>query len=126
MVVIDYLQLMEMPHRKDDNQNLKVGEVSRELKLLAKEYEIPIIALSQLSRAVELRADKRPILSDLRDSGSLEQDADLVFMLYRDDYYYPDSPRQGELEVNLIKNRHGNSGITALLFDKGRCALRNR
>lgn len=126
MVIIDYLQLMQMPNRKDDNQNLKVGEVSRELKLLAKEYEIPIIALSQLSRAVETRPNKRPILSDLRDSGSLEQDADLVFMLYRDEYYNPETPYRGELEVNLIKNRHGNSGMVPLLFDGSRCGLRNK
>lgn len=126
MVVIDYLQLMQMPNRKDDNKNLQVGEVSRELKLLAKEYGIPIIALSQLNRAVETRPNKRPILSDLRDSGSLEQDADLVFMLYRDEYYNPETAYRGELEVNLIKNRHGNSGMVPLLFDGSRCALRNK
>lgn len=124
--IIDYIQLMQMRKRKDENRNLEVTEVSQGLKRLAREEKIPIIALSQLSREVERRQDKRPILSDLRDSGSLEQDADLVFGLYREEYYNKNTDQRGILEVNLLKNRHGDIGMVPLLFDNSKCSLANR
>lgn len=122
-VFIDYLQLMKTRRRKDDNHNLEISEISRGLKLLARERALPVIALSQLNRAVETRQNKRPILSDLRDSGSLEQDADLVFGLYRDEYYNPDTDRRGDIEVIVLKNRHGDAGTVVLRFDSGKCAI---
>lgn len=123
VVIIDYLQLMKVRQRKDDNRNLEVSELSRGLKLLAKERAIPVIALCQLNRAVELRQNKRPQLSDLRDSGSLEQDTDLVFGLYRDEYYNPETDRRGEIELIVLKNRHGDSGTVDLLFSHGKCSI---
>ena len=114
-VVIDYLQLMET---SSEFRVTELGKISRSLKQLAKECEVPIILLSQLNRSVESRNDKRPIMSDLRDSGSLEQDADVVMMLYRDDYYNPDSDDRGLTEVNVIKNRNGSTGKVNLIFRK--------
>ena len=109
LVVIDYLQLMQSSGRTDSRQN-EVAEISRSLKILAKELNIPVIALSQLSRASESRSDKRPMLSDLRESGAIEQDADMVMFLYRDDYYHPDTEDKNLAECIIAKNRSGETG----------------
>ena len=109
LVIVDYLQLMR-PDNPSGNRVEDVSSLSRSLKLLAMELRCPVIALSQLSRAVEQRTDRRPLLSDLRESGSIEADADTVLMLYRDDYYDDDSPRPGEIDFLLRKNRHGALG----------------
>jgi replicative DNA helicase len=106
MIVIDYLQLMQIPGR-GDNRVAEISEISRSLKALAKELNVPVIALSQLNRAVETRPNKRPILADLRDSGAIEQDADVIAFLYRHSYYDPtDLESKGKAEVNIAK--HGN------------------
>lgn len=117
LVIIDYLQLIVCSERKE-NKVQEVSEISRQLKNLAKDFECPIIALSQLSRAVENRADKRPLLSDLRESGSIEQDADIVMFLYRDEYYNHWSEDRGVAEVIVGKNRNGPVGTVKLLFEK--------
>ena len=109
LVIVDYLQLMR-PDAPSGNRVEDVSSLSRALKLLAMELRCPVIALSQLSRAVEQRTDRRPLLSDLRESGSIEADADTVLMLYRDDYYDDDSPRAGEIDILVRKNRHGALG----------------
>lgn len=118
LIVIDYLQLIT--GRKTDNRQQEVSEISRQLKIIAKELKVPVIALSQLSRSVEQRQDKRPIMSDLRDSGSIEQDADIVAFLYRD-AYYQDTDYQQEsnlTELLIKKNRHGSLGTVQLYFHK--------
>ncbi len=117
MIIIDYLQLMEGKGRSDGNRVQEISEISRSLKGLARELQVPIIALSQLSRAVEHRDNKRPQLSDLRESGSIEQDADIVMFLYRDEYYNPDSDRKGITEVLLKKHRNGPTGAIELFFN---------
>ncbi|MBQ9598930.1 MAG: DnaB-like helicase C-terminal domain-containing protein, partial [Clostridia bacterium] len=109
LIVIDYLQLMQSSGRADNRQQ-EISEISRSLKILAKELNIPVIALSQLSRTVESRGDKRPMLSDLRESGAIEQDADIVMFLYRDDYYNPDSDKKNLAECIIAKNRSGETG----------------
>jgi len=114
MIVVDYLQLMESSSGNDRRE--QVDAISRGLKKLAQSMKVPIIALSQLSRAVENRADKRPMLSDLRESGAIEQDADKVIFLYRDDYYSPDSFHKGMAEAIIAKNRRGKTGKVALAF----------
>ena len=116
MVIIDYLQLMQGSGYGKNNENrvVVVSEISRALKIMAKELNVPVICLSQLSRAVESRPDKRPILSDLRESGAIEQDADLVMFLYRDDYYNKDSEDKGVTECIVAKNRHGETGTVKL------------
>ena len=106
LVVVDYLQLMSM-QGKTDNRQQEISTISRNLKLLAREMDCPVIVLSQLSRAPELRQDKRPMLSDLRESGSIEQDADIVIFLYRDDYYNENTDKPGVCEVNIAKHRSG-------------------
>ncbi|MBM7871392.1 replicative DNA helicase [Clostridium pascui] len=113
IVIIDYLQLVNTEERSE-SRNLDISKISRQLKLLAKELEITIIALSQLSRAPEARANHRPMLSDLRESGSLEQDADVVMFLYRDAYYNPDAENKDILENIVAKNRNGQVGIARL------------
>ena len=115
LVIIDYLQLMEGKGRSESRQN-EISEISRSLKLLSKELNIPVIALSQLSRAPEARPDHRPILSDLRESGSIEQDADIVMFLYRDDYYNPDTEKKNVAEVIIAKNRSGSTGTVELAW----------
>ena len=115
MILIDYLQLMS-GSAGSDNRQQEVSEISRSIKALAKEMECPVIALSQLSRAPEQRADHRPMLSDLRESGSIEQDADVVMFLYRDEYYHPDSDRKNIGEVIIAKNRHGETGSVELVW----------
>ena len=106
LIVVDYLQLMTSPKRTESRQQ-EVAELSRGLKLLAKEVECPVIAVSQLNRGPEQRTDKRPQLSDLRESGSIEQDADVVILLHRDDYYDKESPRAGEADFIVAKHRNG-------------------
>lgn len=113
LVVIDYLQLMQ-GSKKSDNRQQEISEISRSLKVLAKELDIPVIALSQLSRTSESRSDKRPMLSDLRESGAIEQDADLVMFLYRDDYYNKDSQEKNIAEVIIAKQRSGTTGTFKL------------
>ena len=116
LVLIDYLQLMSSDVSYETNA-LEVARITRELKVLAKDKNIPLIVLSQLSRAVESRSDKRPIMSDLRDSGGIEQDADLVMMIYRDEYYKPETIDKGVAEVNIVKHRNGPTGIARLNFE---------
>ena len=116
LVIIDYLQLMNGSGygKSSENRVQVVGEISRSLKIMAKELNVPVICLSQLSRAVESRTDKRPILSDLRESGAIEQDADSVMFLYRDDYYNENSEDKGVAECIVAKNRHGETGTVKL------------
>ncbi len=116
LVIIDYLQLMQGSGngKASDNRVTVVSDISRTLKVMAKELNVPVICLSQLNRAAESRSDKRPVLSDLRESGSIEQDADSVMMLYRDDYYHPDSPEKNVAECIIAKNRHGEIGTVKL------------
>lgn len=113
LVVIDYLQLMQ-GSGKNDNRQQEISNISRSLKVLAKELDVPVIALSQLSRSSESRGDKRPMLSDLRESGAIEQDADLVIFLYRDDYYNDDSELKNIAEINIAKQRSGSTGTFKL------------
>lgn len=116
LVIIDYLQLMESTS-KSDNRVTVISEITRQLKVMAKELNVPVILLSQLSRAVESRTDKRPMLSDLRESGSIEQDADIVLFLYRDAYYNKESQRQNISECIVAKNRHGETGTVELIWN---------
>lgn len=113
LIVIDYLQLMQSG-KKSDNRVNEVSEISRSLKIMAKELNVPVVCLSQLSRNVESREDKRPMLSDLRESGAIEQDADIVMFLYRDDYYNNESEHRNVAEVIVQKNRHGSTGTVYL------------
>ena len=115
LVLVDYLQLME--GGDNDNRVQQLSKMTRSLKGLARELNVPIVALSQLSRGVEQRTNKRPMLSDLRESGSIEQDADLVMMIYRDEYYNPDTPDRGITEVSIVKHRNGPVGTVKLLFN---------
>ena len=117
LVIIDYLQLMSgSGKRKGENRQQEISEISRSLKVMARELNVPVIALSQLSRAVEQRPDKKPMLSDLRESGAIEQDADMVMFLYRDEYYNPDSEEKGVAEVIIAKQRSGPTGSVKLAW----------
>ena len=115
LILIDYLQLME-GEGKNENRQQEIAKISRSLKILAKELDCPVVALSQLSRSPELRKDHRPILSDLRESGSIEQEADIVMFLYRDEYYHDDSEKKNIGEVIIAKNRHGETGNVELVW----------
>ena len=117
LIIIDYLQLITI-RGKMDNRQQEISEISRQLKSIARELDVPVIALSQLSRAVEQRQDKRPMLSDIRESGSIEQDADLVAFLYREDYYDPETENKNIVEVILAKHRNGPTGKAELIFMK--------
>jgi replicative DNA helicase len=115
LVVVDYLQLMQ-PSKRFENRQQEVSEISRSLKLLAKELEVPVIAISQLSRQTEARSDRRPMLSDLRESGALEQDSDVVLFIYRDELYDPESARKGEADFILAKHRNGPTDTVTVTF----------
>ena len=125
LIIVDYLQLMR-PDGRTDNRVEQVGQMSRGLKILARELEVPVIALSQLSRGVESRTDKRPMLSDLRESGAIEQDADLCVFIYRDEYYFPDTTETpGEGELIIAKHRNGSLGTVHLVFQGKYTRFRN-
>lgn len=116
LIMVDYLQLMRAPGFAD-NRTLEIAEISRSLKALAKELEVPVVALSQLNRSLEQRQNKRPMNSDLRESGSIEQDADLIMFIYRDEYYNPESERKGIGEIIIGKHRNGETGKINLTFN---------
>jgi replicative DNA helicase len=115
LIIVDYIQLMTSGSTVE-NRVQEVSQISRNLKVLARDLDVPVLALSQLSRAVEQRHDKRPILSDLRESGSIEQDADLVFFIYRDEYYNDETDQQGIAEIHLAKHRNGPTGTEKVAF----------
>ena len=116
LVIIDYLQLMTGGSKKQESRQQEISEISRSLKALAREINAPVIALSQLSRACETRPDHRPMLSDLRESGAIEQDADVVMFLYRDDYYNKDTDKKNISEVIIAKQRNGPIGTVELVW----------
>jgi replicative DNA helicase len=117
LLIVDYLQLMSSKGRNESRQQ-EVSQISRKLKLLAKELDVPLIALSQLSRAPENRTEKQPQLADLRDSGSIEQDADVVMFIYREEVYDPQTDRVNIAEINIAKQRNGPTGKVELVFLK--------
>ena len=128
MVVIDYLQLIEGSSRYAGNRQQEVSEISRSLKTMAMELKVPVIALAQLSRSVELRENKRPLMSDLRESGSIEQDADIVMFLYRDDYYNKTAQESNNTSITELiigKHRNGSTGTVELLFERSMSNFRN-
>ena len=128
MIVIDYLQLISGSARYEGNRQQEVSEISRSLKTMAMELQVPVIALAQLSRSVELRENKRPIMSDLRESGSIEQDADIVAFLYRDDYYNKTAAENTDVSVTELiigKHRSGGTGTIELLFERSMSNFRN-
>jgi replicative DNA helicase len=115
LIVVDYLQLMS-PHKRAESRQQEVSEMSRALKLLAKELEVPVVAISQLNRGAEQRTDKKPQIADLRESGSLEQDADMVILLYREDIVEKESPRAGEADFIVAKHRNGPTATITVAF----------
>lgn len=117
LIVIDYLQLMQGRQSRSENRQQEVSEISRSLKILAKELDVPVVTLSQLARGPEARTNKRPMLSDLRESGAIEQDADIVMFLYRDEYYNPDTPDKNIAECIVAKHRNGETGTVKLWWD---------
>jgi replicative DNA helicase len=124
LIIIDYLQLRENSN-KNENRVQELSQMTRGLKNIAREFNVPIIVLSQLSRNVETRVNKRPILSDLRESGSIEQDADLVLMLYRDDYYNPETTEPNITELIIAKHRNGPIGTARILFESEYTKFKN-
>ena len=130
MIVIDYLQLITTASKNKENRQQEVSEISRTLKALARELEVPVISLSQLSRSVEQRPNKRPMMSDLRESGAIEQDADIVIFLYRDEYYNKDKEEENtnatdKTDVDISKHRNGATGRVELAFQKSISAFFN-
>jgi len=126
LIIVDYLQLMQGESAsRNENRVAEISYISRMLKQIARELRVPLIAGSQLSRTVEQRSDKRPMLSDLRESGSIEQDADIVMMIYRDEIYNPDTEFKGIAEIKVEKNRNGPTGMAKLFFDKKLTSFKN-
>ncbi len=125
LIVVDYLQLMQGSGGTKESRENVISAISRGLKILSKELQVPVLALSQLNRSLESRTDKRPLPSDLRESGAIEQDADVIMFIYRDDYYNPDSPDKGLAEVIIAKQRAGETGTVKLVFDGKYTLFRN-
>jgi len=126
LIIVDYLQLMTGEDgRRSENRVQEISYISRSLKAIARELKVPLIAGSQLSRLVEQRSDKRPMLSDLRESGSIEQDSDIVLFIYRDELYNPDTEFKNVAEISVAKNRNGPTGKVMLFFDRRLTSFKN-